>query len=163
MARKNEEEIEQQPEEVYPTNPDESYDKAAVTLPVRDIELPPEPSLSTGNKSMSDRMAEMGDLTDMQAILLRLFPDYADPVANLMMVGRIHPDVFLPWIDIMSTNEIMLCDPSKPIDVAATRNKYYNIASIGLDGKGRIDALEIGGAAREQKNLEKSFKGIGSL
>jgi hypothetical protein len=135
-------------------NPDVAYDEMAVDAPTREVELPPD---APQGQSFSDRAAYSGDLTDMQAILLRLFPEQGSAGGNLGMVGRIHPDVFLPWIEILSTNEVMQADPRKPIDVAAIRMKYYSVLSIGLDGKGRIDALELGGAARDTKIAEKKL------
>ncbi len=133
----------------------EAYDKLATDAPTREIELPPDVP-GTG-QSFSDRAAYTGDLTDMQAILMRLFPEQGNAGGNLGMVARIHPDVFLPLISIMATNEIMGQDPQKPIDVAQIYAKHYSVLSIGLDGKGRIDALELGGAARDTKMAEKKL------
>jgi hypothetical protein len=137
-------------------NPDVAYDTLATDEPIREVETPPDVPPSTGG-SLSERMASSGDLTDMQAILMRIFPDVGGDIGSMAMMGRIHPDVFLPWIEIMSTNEVMGSDPNKPIDVAAIRAKWYGAFSIGLDGKGRIDALELGGAARDTKMAEKKL------
>lgn len=139
-------------------NQEQEYDKLATDEPTRDIDLPSD--APTGGQSFSDRAAYYGDLTDMQAILMRLFPEQNDVGGNLGMVARIHPDVFLPWIEIQATNDVMRSDPQKPIDVAAIRMKWYSVLSIGLDGKGRIDALELGGAARDNKIAENAAKGI---
>jgi hypothetical protein len=132
---------------------DSAYNELAEDNPIREIELPLD--IPASGQSFSDRVASYADLTDMQAILTRLFPEQQDIGGNLGMVARIHPDVFLPWIEILATNDVMLSDPRKKIDVAAIRMKWYSLLSIGLDGKGRIDALELGGAARDTKMAEK--------
>ncbi len=54
-------------------NQEQEYDKLATDEPVRDVELPSDSP--TGGQSFSDRAAYYGDLTDMQAILMRLFPE----------------------------------------------------------------------------------------
>lgn len=137
---------------------DAAYDELAEDIPTRDIDLPQDAPSS--GQSFTDRAAYYGDLTDMQAILMRLFPEQGEAGGNLGMVARIHPDVFLPWIEILATNDVMCSDPRKPIDVAAIRMKWYSVLSIGLDGKGRIDALELGGAARDTKLAEKAVQGL---
>ena len=134
-------------------SPDDVYNDMATDEPTREVELPQD--IPVSGQSFSDRAAYSGDLTDMQAILLRLNPDIGGDIGAMAMMGRIHPDVFLPWIEILSTNEVMQSDPRKKIDVAAIRMKYYGLLSIGLDGKGRIDVLELGGAARDTKIAEK--------
>jgi len=135
-------------------NPEVVYDEMATDTPTRDVDLPLD---APSAQSFSDRSIAPGDLTDMQAILLRLYPELGGNLGALAMMGRIHPDVFLPWIEILATNEVMGLDPLKPIDVAGIRMKYYSLLSIGLDGKGRIDALELGGAARDTKIAEKKL------
>lgn len=157
MARKQQEEIPEEEPLQLPENTEEAYNQIATYAPERDVVLPAE---DNSPRTLEEKMADVGDLSDMQAILLRLFPPQKDPSASNVMISRVHPDVFLPWIDIMATNEFMASDPQKPIDVAAIRMKWYALASIGLDGKGRIDALELGGAARDNKLLEKQ---MGSL
>lgn len=151
MAKKDD--IELLPEPEIPSDPEEAYNQLAQYNPPRDVMLPEDNS----PKTFAEKAEDTGDLTDMQAILLQLFPKGTDPKAAYVMVGRMHPDVFLPWMDIMSSNEFMSADPTKPIDVAAIHMKWYVLGSIALDGKGRIDALELGGATRESKMLEKSL------
>ena len=142
-------------ESALPVDPEEAYEQLSTEEPVLAVTLPREGA----PKTLEERMAEELDMSDMQAVLLRLFPPQTDPSASNVMVSRVHPDVFLPWIDIMATSEFMAQDPQKPINVAAIRMKWYALASIGLDGKGRIDALELGGAARDTKLLEKGLNG----
>lgn len=155
MVKRKDRETPQEPEVEYPTDPDVAYNQLAIQEPPRDVDLSTEPSVS--NKTLAERMADIGDLTDMQAVMVRLFPEQFNANANILMVSRVHPDVFLPWIDIMATDEFMSSDPRKPINVPGIRMKWYALASIGLDGKGRIDALELGGAARDTKLLEKKM------
>lgn len=154
MAKKDEDIIEE-PEEQLPENTAAAIAIISREDPPREVDIPEENAPVA--QTLEERMANDGELTDMQAILLQLFPKGIDPKAAAVMVSRMHPDVFLPWMDIMSSNEFMSSDPTKPIDVAAIHMKWYVLGSIALDGKGRIDALELGGATRETKMLEKKL------
>ena len=60
----------------------------------------------------------------------------------------------------MTINGMMMSDPSKPIDFEDIKLKNYTVLSIGLDRKGRIDAAELQGAARENRMDERS-SGLG--
>lgn len=155
MAKKDKDEIPEEPVLELPESTADAYAVLSRYDQPREVEIPEETSLRA--QTLEERMADDGDLTDMQAILLQLFPKGIDPKAAAVMVSRMHPDVFLPWMDIMSSNEFMSCDPTKPIDVAAIHMKWYVLGSIALDGKGRIDALELGGATRESKMIEKQL------
>jgi hypothetical protein len=140
------------------TEQDDAYNALALQKDVRDVDLPPGDEPEDGvSKSFSQMEEEYSDATDMQAVLFRLFPKQQSREENLAMVSRIHPDVFLPFIDILATSEVMRQPDNANIDVAAIRLRTYALLSIGLDGRGRIDALELGGAARDSKNTEKQF------
>ena len=137
---------------------DEAYDSMAVEAPVREVDMP-ENEENLAAKSFSDKEDENDDITDMQAVMRKLFPKQSTAEENLAMVGRIYPDVFVPLIDMMSTNEVMMSPDDAKINVAAIHLKHYALLSIGLDGRGRIDALELGGAARDTK-LKEGNQGI---
>jgi hypothetical protein len=135
---------------------DDAYKELAEQDAIRDVEVPPSED-DMGNKSFSQVEDEYADATDMQSVLFRLFPKQQSREENLAMVARIHPDVFLPFIDILATSEVMNQPDDAQIDVAAIRLRTYSLLSIGLDGRGRIDALELGGAARDTKQKERGF------
>jgi hypothetical protein len=132
-----------------------AYDELAVEDEVRDVEIP-ENEENTGAKSFSDKEDENDDITDMQAVMRKLFPKQPKNEGNLAMVARVAPDVFMPLLGMMATDEIMMADDDAVINVSDVYLKNYALLSIGLDGKGRIDALELGGAAKDAKMKEQS-------
>jgi hypothetical protein len=103
----------------------------------------------------------------MQATLQRLFPKfkdkYIDEIASAVMVARISPDVFLDMIYLTVTDivEDMDAEGEPDISVQAIINKVYATFSIGLEGKGRVDAISLAGAARESAELDAVSKSLG--
>jgi hypothetical protein len=47
------------------------------------------------------------------------------------------------------------------VDVQQIINLVYSAFSIGLEGKGRLDAINLAGAAREAQELESVSKSLG--
>lgn len=131
------------------------YSQLAEERPERTIE-----EIEEGRaKTLSEKAEEAPSLTDMQAALLRLFPEgLGGQVANSAMIARIAPDVFLDLLYLMTESDVFTSDPDKPIDVPLLALKNYTLLSIGLDGKGRIDQIELAGASKESDELEKLGK-----
>lgn len=131
---------------------------------IETYELPREIDTPDTNKPVStitDAMEDTSDLTDMQFIASRMFPKHlGSPISNSLMVARVDPGVFNALMRILVKGEIMRCDPNKSINVHEAVAKNYTLMSIGLEGLGRIDYAEIGGAARAAKvNQERSQLG----
>jgi hypothetical protein len=149
--------------EIITDNAQKDYDDIAQATPPRDVEIPPDPT-KNDNQSLSGRMENLSDLSDMQTYLLKLFPQQinndTEAIDNLVMVSRISPEVFLPAMHLMVEEEIMTSDPSKPISVNNIIMKKYGILSIGDLGKGRIDIEELAGAVREEKKMENALRGM---
>lgn len=143
MAR-DREDIENQPEQ--PETPvTTDYEEVAHVAPPRDVVVP-----QTGQpQSLEDAMAAGGDLSDMQVAVKRLFPSKWSP--ENIMIGRIAPEVFLAFMQMRVINRVMMADPKVMIDVTEIISEEYVNSGIGLDGRGRIDAAELAGAAREDK------------
>lgn len=135
----------------------DSYEAQAMVHPERQVELPDDGE--GRERTLTEGIEDMSDLTDQQAFMRQLFPSIGTRVQQAQMVGRVSPDVFLPLLRIQVTNDIMMSDPSEPVDVNAIIAKNYTLLSIGLDGKGRIDIAELSGAAREEKHLEAGMGG----
>lgn len=135
-------------------------------LTTKEPELPVDVPDDETHKPLDQAEAESPNQTDLQATLKRLFPHfkhkYIDSVAQAAMVARIAPDIFLDmhYLTVTSVVEEMECD-GEEIDVQSVINLVYAALSIGLDGKGRIDALELAGSQRETEELEKLSKGLG--
>ena len=161
------------PEEEQSTSQSSKEMLAKMTTeePEREVEI--ELAGGNGHKSYSES-TESPNQTDLQATLKRLFPKLPESAigrgatfAEAIMVGRIAPDVFLDMIylnvtDIVEELEIeAMGDPEISISVQSIIDLQYVVYSIGLDGKGRIDALELHGSAKESEELERVSKGLG--
>ena len=146
------------------------YDEVATYAPPRQVEMPAPPRGSSDDdedegrpKTLAEQLDSSLDLTDMQFAVSKLFPDSLSTpreIANSVMIGRIAPEVFLPLMHLMATDEVMRSSPHKPIDVVPIYAKNYVQLSVGLDGMGRIDIAEAVGAAREQRRDESRMGGL---
>lgn len=135
----------------------------ATYAPAREVALPPDSNVQDGQTaSLTNRIDNISDLTDMQAYLLKLFPNLNNQAYDLIMVSRISPDTFMPMMRILVDNEVMTSDPSKEINVGAIAMRVYGLLSIGLDGKGRIDIAELAGVEHENKKMESALRGLGA-
>lgn len=137
-----------------------TYESLATMQPERELENPDDDE-GDEELSLTDRMDAASDQTDMQFAYDKLFPPkLGTPVENALMIADISPEVFLPLLHGMTINGMMMSDPNKPIDFEDIKLKNYTVLSIGLDRKGRIDAAELQGAARENRMAERS-SGLG--
>lgn len=139
------------------------YDELATIEAEKEVELSEEEMESDGTKpkSLAEKFDEKPDLSDLQSAIHNLFPStLGDDVINKLMIARIAPDVFIPLLRLLVVEEIQKSDPGKSINVASTVAKMYTLLSIGLDGKGRIDHIELAGASKETEELEKLGKGL---
>lgn len=140
--------------------PGEGWGDLAVEEEELDVGIPADDVKGVG--TLKEKLALSPNLSDMQAAMVRLFPEdfwgEASRLYELLMVGRISPDVFEILLRILVKEAYKSADPTKPFSVGKTLASVYTILSIGLDGKGRIDALELAGAAREESEL-KAFGG----
>ena len=142
-------------------NPNEVPGKTAEQLAYDDLSqrAPPRAVAISEKKTLGEATESLEDLTDMQYALAKMFPKTVD--ASSAMIGRIDPGIFLSALHLVSVNEIMQQDPTKPIDVNRIYMDNYIRLSIGLDGRGRIDIAELLGAAREEKKAEAMLRGGG--
>lgn len=112
-------------------------------------------------KPLIDKMEEALELSDMQSAIAKLFPgDLGNRVINALMIARVAPDVFIPLLKMLVNEQIIKSNPNKAISVAFTVAELYTALSIGLDGKGRIDQIELAGASKETEELEQLGKGL---
>ena len=133
------------------------YEELAVMNPERELESFEEDDDEGKHLSLGQALEASTDLTDMQFAYEKLFPPkLGTPVENALMIGDVSPEVFLPLLHGMTINGMMMSDPEKPLDFEMMKLKNYILLSIGLDRKGRIDAAELQGAARENRMAERS-------
>lgn len=136
----------------------ELYNEMAEELPPREVEY------SSGGEPQSLDEAEQyhPQLSDMQTADKGLFPDLGDDVINALMMARVSPEIFVDIIRLNVNAEIERMDETKEINIAKIATKWYTSGSIGLDGKGRIDRLELAGSSKEaDAELEKLSKSMG--
>lgn len=134
-----------------------TYEELVEALPPREVE---EGARSAGGgESLSDRVMSRADMSDMQTVFSELFPEsLGTKVTNKLMVGRIEPSALLSLNNLLATNEVMMCNPEQDVNVAESIVRNYVLLTIGLDGRGRIDAEELAGAAREEKMIKERLR-----
>ena len=142
---------------------EELYNKFANNLPPREQD---DEDLDDSENTLEESEASASDQSDLKATLQRLFPRFADDavdrVAQAIMVARVHPESYLDQIYLTVLSILRRYDPRQRVDVMGTINMVTSAFSIGLDGKGRIDAIEIHGSAKEESELEKIASQFGT-
>ena len=133
------------------------YNQMVTEKPARDIDIDDGEDI----RSMEDREDEAPNLSDLQTTLRKLYPTLGEIIDQALMIARISPDMFIPMLRVLVNSYIKKQDPHKPLDVANIASLYYVLCSIGLDGKGRIDIIELAGSAKEADDLESLMKGMG--
>lgn len=112
--------------------------------------------------------------SDLVSIIKRLLPSFTDTdideidiTARALMVSRISPDMFIEqmYLTVVAIIERHARDgienDKKPIDVMLVINIVYAICSMALEGKVRVELVELAGSAKDNEELEKISKGLG--
>ncbi len=146
---------------------DDIYDQMKMSESERDVEIDLPQNEGDGSSGRSKSLSEAEDspnITDLQATLKRLFPIFEDDEINkikAVMVARIAPDTFMPLLKMTIISILESHEEDEDIDVMSTINLVNAILTIGLEGKGRVDALQLASAARESAELENVSKSLG--
>jgi hypothetical protein len=118
----------------------------------------------TVGKSLSEEEEDTERKTDLQAAMKALLPRYSDPRLNELlqpaMVSRIFPDNYLDKNFLLVMSVIEEREGEDDIDVVGIISKVQDGTSIGYEGRGRVDILEIAGVAHEEE-LQKLSKELG--
>ncbi len=134
-------------------------DKAVLT-PARPVVIPD----GRQAKSLGEAEDELGQESDLKAVLKRLFPKFPESVLNQavravesVMVGRVAPDTMLDRIYLTVYDIVDSYDPRDlSMDFWSIVNLVTTAFEIGLDSKGRVDAIEVHGAtSKEEEGLER--------
>ncbi len=133
------------------------YEGMVTEAPAREVDI----GDGGDARSMEEREDEAPNLSDLQTTLRKLFPSLGNLIDQALMIARIAPDMFIPLLRVKVNSWIKKQDPHEPLDVAEITSLYYVLCSIGLDGKGRIDTIELAGSAKEADDLEAIMKGMG--
>ena len=111
---------------------------------------------------------EESNISDLKATFNRLYPRFTvqalDKVAKTAAVARIATDVFLDqmYLTVTDTVEMWNEDEDGELDVQEIINLCYWILSIGIDGKGRVDIIQVSANASESKESSSLASSIGA-
>lgn len=138
----------------------------------------PERKIDLGKVEVSPEDAgidgeDMPGKTDLQAAMKYLLPKYKlnlkdgkllpfdiDSKLQPIMVSRIFPDNYLDLNYLLVMSMLEECEGEADIDVSGIVSLVQAATSIGYEGKGRFDVLEIAGVAHEEE-MEKLTKELG--
>jgi len=126
----------------------------------RPVELDEEDDVE--RKSRSEEEAESPDISDLKSTINKLFPTIPSEIVSKIerftlqaaMIARIAPDVFL---DLMYLNVTDIVEDwetthgSDSVEVQACINLVYFLLSVGIDGKGRVDIIQVSANSTETK------------
>jgi hypothetical protein len=143
------------------------FDGSITENGVREVEIDDE----TPHKSRLESEAEASDISDLKATLNKLFPkipykiisDITQFALQSAMIARIAPDVFLDQMYLTVTDIVEEWDEQDDvvIDVQQIINLVYFLLSIGIDGKGRVDIIQVSANASETKESSSLGSALG--
>jgi hypothetical protein len=114
------------------------------------------------HKSRSEEESESPDISDLKSTINKLFPTIPQEIVSKLMrftlqtamIARIAPDVFLDLMYLNVTDMIEDWETTKgsgSVEVQACINLVYYLLSVGIDGKGRVDIIQVSANATETK------------
>jgi hypothetical protein len=119
------------------------------------------------HKSRSEEEAESPNISDLKSTLNKLFPKISnriiDRVAKVAMVARIAPDVFLDEVYLTVTDVVEMWDEmlDGELDVQEVISLVYFAFSAGIDGKGRVDIIQVSANASESRESSTLGSALG--
>ena len=138
------------------------FKKRAVTSPKLQVNIPE----VNQPKSLEEAEDESGLDSDLKATLKRLFPKFPirilNQVAQAVMVGRVLHETMLDRIHLTVISVVEDWDEKEDgeLSVQAVIDMTTTAYEIGLDSKGRVDAIELHSSQNEQDNLERLASNI---
>ena len=133
--------------------------EGAIEVAVTDDDAP--------RKSRSEQEAESADLSDYKVTIRTLFPQFTNAIINKVakagMVARIAPEVFLDQMYLTVTDVCEMWDEERDgeLDVQEIINLVYFALSIGIDGKGRVDIIQVSANSTETKESSSLGSALG--
>lgn len=117
-----------------------------------------------GLQTLAEAEEETPHETDLQAVLKYLHPRYKDKRLNELlqsaMSSRIFPDNFLDKNYLLVMSLIEEHEGDDDIDIVGIISMVQDATSIGYEGRGRVEDLEVAGVAHEEE-LERMSKELG--
>ena len=153
---KDMDEFEEEPvEEIPPVYEDLVIEEPEVEVALEEIPI---------NRTVSETEEETPQSTDLQAAMRALLPKFANKRMNELLqptlVSRIFPDNFIDLNFLLSMTLIEEHEPDADVDVVGIISTVQAGTSIGYEGRGRVDVLEIAGVAHEEE-MEELTKKLG--
>lgn len=115
-------------------------------------------------KPLTEEEEDSVSRSDLKEAMHRLLPRFVnkriDELLQPAMVSRIFPDNYIDKHFLITASLIEEHDPTDDVDVLGIISKVQDGLSIGYEGRGRIDILEIAGVAHEEE-MEKISKELG--
>jgi len=101
--------------------------------------------------------------SDLESTLKRLFPSFDDVdiqrVAQVIMLGRVFPDNFSTKVYLIVSNLAIKHYNDPTFDVISTMMIVEGLCQIGLEGKGRVEAVIVSGNTKEVAEQESNKMG----
>ena len=158
---------------VMPESPENEQDAAAEALfkdaitmdGAREIEF--EEGEPSERKSRSEEEAESPDMSDLKSTLRALFPTISNRIINrvakVAMIARIAPDVFLDEVYLTVTDVVEMWEEALDgeLDVQEVISMVYFAFSVGIDGKGRVDVIQVSANSTETRESSSLGSALG--
>ena len=158
---------------VMPEFPESEQDKEAEELfkgsiteeGAREVEF--EEGEPTERKSRSEEEAESPDMSDLKTTIRALFPTISNRIINrvakVAMIARIAPDVFLDEVYLTVTDVVEMWEEvlDGELDVQEVISMVYFAFSVGIDGKGRVDVIQVSANSTETRESSSLGSALG--
>jgi hypothetical protein len=139
------------------------FNKLTENNPDRQDEIEDDNGLDDVGASASQRESESPNDSDLESILKRLFPSFDDEdiqkVSQVIMLGRVFPDNFSNKVYLIVTAIALKHYNDPKFDVILTMMQIEGLCQIGLEGKGRVEAVIVSGNTKEQAEQESNKMG----
>ena len=136
------------------------YEDMVTEEEARDVEMPEIEANDGHVPTLTEQIQQGSDLSETKVAMQHLFPaNLGNNITNKIMVGRIAPEQYMPMQMVIVTDKFMAADPSGNFSVADAVLEANILLGIGLDGKGRVDEIELVGAQNARDDMEADRDG----
>ncbi len=141
---------------------EDEFNKLATDEPDRGDELEEEVDVPSYRSATEAENMSPND-SDLESILKKLFPSFDDEdiqkVSQVIMLGRVFPDNFSNKVYLIVTAIALKHYNDPKFDVILTMMQIEGLCQIGLEGKGRVEAVIVSGNTKEQAEQESNKMG----
>jgi len=134
--------------------PEDLFDQLAGGQPDRQEEVDEINIDDLGGASASQAESMSPNDSDLESILKKLFPSFDDVdiqrISQVIMLGRVFPDNFSNKVYLIVSALALKHWNDPKFDVILTMMQIEGLCQIGLDGKGRVEAVIVSGNTKEQ-------------